>query len=161
MKLLNNIPDTDIAWLAGIWDGEGTIGLNKVKKKTPRGYEITARASLGNTDILMINKVQSILDLTTIKHHTSLYKDKKYLNAKPIYRLAITNYKNIIDFCTLLEPYLVTKKERSLLVKKYCVYRQEQIRLNGNKNNGSYDGSELTYYDSIKKLNMLGVEKNV
>lgn len=146
----------ELAWLAGIMDGEGTIGLNKVKKKTPKGYVVSPRIAVANTDKLMIDKVCEILKRYGIKHNVSTYKDKNIKSAKLVYKLGICSFGNILSVCEKLLPFLVSKREKALLVVEYIKMRLKVLESCGI--NDSYDGRELEYYDKFRKLNKVGAK---
>lgn len=54
--------DTDLAWAAGLIDGEGCISLNAVRTRSKSGrltYEL--RVVVNNTDIRLLNRLREVL----------------------------------------------------------------------------------------------------
>src|SRR5258708_34306427 len=59
----------DIAWLAGIWEGEGTISIVTGSKN-----RWVPRVSMINTDFVLIEEVVAVLDRIGIVHYLQVRK---------------------------------------------------------------------------------------
>jgi len=151
-----------IAWLAGIWDGEGTFVVSPLKN----GKYYSAAASVVNTSPEMIRRITQILDGLEITGHLYLEKmrTKKH---KRCYHITIRNYKILKKFIILLLPYLVAKKKQAEILLKYIESRmgykpivlQDTLgRVMGMKSQG-YSAQEIGYYKQLKKLNAFGISR--
>lgn len=109
---------TDLAYLAGIIDGEGWIGLQKRLQKRWITYKPTIRVT--NTDSNIINRVYEIWESCGISGH--IYENEQnpsVTNGKQILNLQLNKR---IDIQTVLEaviPYLVGKKARAIMLLRY------------------------------------------
>lgn len=105
-----------IAWLAGFFDGEGSIELAmKISKKHP---EVQLRCELANTNFYTIDYTVGLLNMLGVT--TKVYiRNKNHLTRKPAKRIMISGYSNVIKFVGILYPYLVTKKPQANLILKY------------------------------------------
>lgn len=113
----NMYKDIDLAWCAGIIDGDGCISISKNHKT------YTLNLIVGMTHEETIKVLKFILKLGSIT--LSL----KQLNCKDcyFYNLYADNAAKIIEF---LSPYLFTKKEQVLIAKefeKHCLKQKDVI----------------------------------
>ncbi len=110
--------ETDLAWAAGIIDGEGCILLNIAHTHTGIAYVL--RLVVANTSILMLNRLKEIFGEGNI---IQKWKDdsKRPKNARPAWYYEAST-KKAEHVLTLVLPYLVNKKpeaEIGLLSRKY------------------------------------------
>jgi len=151
-----------LAWLAGIWDGEGTFSIYEQSKK-----HLVGRITLSNTDDLMINEIIKILDLYNINGH--LWKETKSRKPthKKAYHLTINKLKDVNKATVLMLPYLISKKARAELLLRFVNsrmnYKKEVIRddktgqIKGMKEQG-YSNEEKSLHEQIKELNKVGIK---
>lgn len=97
----------ELAWLAGIWEGEGTFVLFYGSKN-----RITPRASVINTDFVLIDGIISLLKRNNIAHYVQTRRggcdgDPRHKDAKVI---VISGYKRIENFIKLILPHFRGKK---------------------------------------------------
>lgn len=138
---------TDLAWAAGIIDGEGCIGIYG----RSRGYhEYFARLFIRNSDLKMIQKLQSIFQKGTIlKQHThnSKWKDT--------YSLSVS-HNPLKSILKQVYPYLVTKRERAKYAMEY-IGRKINKQYFGYRQIPSYEIAQREFfYDLFKHLNKRG-----
>ena len=110
------VTQTDMAYLAGIWDGEGSIGINKYKNPRFNGTPKNAvHLTMSNTDVAIINEVTRIMDIMKINGHIAL-RERGFT---PCYQIDIRR----LDSCKILLEniiqYLKGKKELAILVLRY------------------------------------------
>jgi len=127
--------EKELAWLAGILDGEGyMIITNAIKphkeKKGGRtiGKSFSHRVCVGmsNTDMRMVQKVSEIWSNLDVRYWYQLTSHKKtYPNSKMIVSIQATGYRNIVKLLTPLLPYLVNKKDQAEKLLEYCKLRLE------------------------------------
>lgn len=153
------------AWLAGIWDGEGSFSITKLEKAKDKILYVS-HITLSNTSEAMVNEIVRILDTENIACHIWLGESRQK-NYKPAYH--ITVYKNIQKkvMAEKLLPYLVNKKPHAQLFLRFVnsrlKYEKQPIqdaktgRIVGMKGN-SYTEEEKQLFDHLKLLNKRGIE---
>lgn len=104
--------ETDLAWLAGIIDGEGSICLSKLHSNTTR----TVVVSVANTDLEILNRCQSIAG-KGCRVNVKKYKD----HHTQAYDWRVTS-DNALSLLRSILPYLthsVKVARANLLLDKY------------------------------------------
>ncbi len=135
---LDDITDVQLAWIAGIIDGEGCLSIAE------KYGLLYVRVYACNTDKLMID---TLVSLTALGH---VYLRKRGGNHKPLWDWFITSNRDILDFLVKVLPYLVVKKSRAKMCIEFC-----RIKLSDNPTS---DKLEL-YYAAVSHLNERGVKK--
>ena len=113
VEKLSKASETDIAYMAGLVDGEGTISI-AMSKGTHRFrpfIEIT------NTDPFMIKWLQKYFWQKVRKGETDQHK--------PVFKVHLTGY-GIIPFLEKIKPYLTAKKIQCFLLILFIKLRQDQ-----------------------------------
>ena len=100
--------ETDLAWVAGFLDGDGTICLSNNGCGTPYPF-------VGITQVLIepLEHARAILGKGNI-HKTS--QNHRAYGKRQLYQVAWRGYHECARVCHLLEPYLVVKKEQAQLL---------------------------------------------
>jgi len=148
-----------LAWLAGIWDGEGTFSILYQQKSHGEAY--IARITLSNTDISMINEILKILDAYDINGH--LWKEEpRKKQHKAAYHITINKLKNVKTCAELMLPYLVNKKPNAEIIIRFVNSRLKYQRtpiqdektgkITGMKKQG-YTDEEKSWYEQMRELN--------
>lgn len=101
------IKETDLAWLAGLADGESCVRLEHRKerreKKGSDNYRLVFEINMVHKDTIL--RIIDILKVgTIIKKKSRRSKDR----VSWVWRISCTNAKNVLN---LLYPYVVTKKK--------------------------------------------------
>ncbi len=104
----------ELAWLAGIVDGEGCIGIynrNKINKN------LVLNLAIVNSDEAILKKVEEIYKEFGV--YASRYIHKSYgknptgfLNKKPCYVMTVRRRDDFEKMLRFLEPYLIGKKKQ-------------------------------------------------
>lgn len=120
------------AWLAGILDGEGTMTVwfgaqYQFKHQKCQGHHLVTRASIGNTDALLMQKVSQILVAEGIKFSYNLKQDKRFL------AVIITGKGNVKKLLDTTLPY-VSKIARSKTMLEVITYREALANKYGDHN---------------------------
>jgi len=125
---------TDIACLAGIFDGEGSIIFNIMKKRNEVyiGFHIT------NFDILLLNKCRRIFQ-EILNRQIKLYKKKIYSKSTvksnlDCFTIDFRRREDVYKVLNLLVPYLTSKLEKARIVLEYLKYRINEIKILGKSN---------------------------
>jgi len=98
------ITRNDIAWLAGIIDGEGCVG----QYQNGRHPYLQARIDIANTDFGILNEVRRILDGWFIVY--SYKKSPSYSNRKQCYYIRILRKMEVRFVLEKCLPYLKSIK---------------------------------------------------
>lgn len=118
--------DTDLAWLGGFWDGEGSITMFSVKEKNG-AEKIRPTISIVNTDLCLINKTRKILEEMGLNLKLQEYKSKNYRH-RDRYVFITSNQRQIIIFLEHILPYVHSyKKQSGEIILEFCKRRQEKV----------------------------------
>ncbi len=93
-----------IEWAAGLFEGEGSITINKIKERQ-NSYRTTVNMSSCDKDVL--EKFCCIVERGSVK---GPYKSK-YPNRKDKYDWAVQNYNDCLFVIGLLYPYLGKRRK--------------------------------------------------
>ena len=141
--------DTDLAWLAGIWDGEGSISLFTHKEKNGL-TKLCPTCVVINTDIHIINKVRDILEQLDCHFVLHEYRPKNK-DHKTQWRLTTRNMNYIKTFLTAILPYLVgEKKAKGEILLSYVSQRLDKLEKRNYNGTTPYDQEDWDHYTAIR-----------
>lgn len=110
--------EVDIAWLAGIIDGEGNLhALVQEKQSGPnnRLRFLCPKVRITNTDIRMIKRVSEIYVREGLKFFYALNRVSRYKNKKDTWKdqleITVGSQHGVAKLLRLVLPYLVNKRE--------------------------------------------------
>jgi hypothetical protein len=109
-----NQQGTDLAWLAGILDGEGSIGL--YKNGNGKNY---VRVTITNTDPLMYVAIKKILHHHLIPVYIIMDGQDRDKGWRDKWRMAFTGNTAPTRLLTTILPFLISKKEEAELALEY------------------------------------------
>jgi hypothetical protein len=95
--------DTDIAWAAGLYEGEGSL----TKRKTDKGAFI----SLNMTDKDVVEKIYNVTGVGSFFSIPSAEKG----NRKPQWRWQVGKWEDVVDLLRLFLPYLGERRKKKVL----------------------------------------------
>lgn len=165
--------DHRLAWLAGIIDGEGSVGLY-LRKPTPAAIKWKADhqrmvsyrylhpvVTITNTDEAMVLEIRAIGDVLGVRGALGQEFEPKHPTHRPHWRITFKSKAacDLILRATL--PYLITKRVRAELVLRAIAHR----RSFGGQKRGGVHGYVPVGDDSVlaemlaemKRLNRRGV----
>ena len=151
-----DIKETDLAWLAGIIDGEGSIGASKSKSSTGKdAYSI--QLQIENTNLPMMEKFVNITE--KLGAHRRLKTSVKNINKNPkwknSYRYNITKQSEVKAILGAIRPYLVAKEPQANLILEWIEHRQKMPRhAKGYKM--PHDKRIIDIYKELRQLNSRG-----
>jgi hypothetical protein len=114
--------EIDLAWLAGIMDGEGTMGMyhshyKNRNRNLPDISRISVDIQIPNTNILIMKECQRIVSSILNFNINILEKiPDARVHRRVSYMICITGIKNIIKFLVNIESFLVGKKDQALIL---------------------------------------------
>jgi len=150
-------PREEIAYIAGLFDGEGSIMINRqagenymkaTKRKTP-GYSVSL--SLGMIDQELIEWLKSKLNVGNV------VCEKVYHAKRPMYRWYVKNKQGCLHVLNMLVPYLRGKRKQAELQKAFIT---ECLGLDNNRNNGvpkELAEKREQYWLKMKELNGIDI----
>lgn len=144
-----------LAWLAGIWDGEGSITIFSHIEKDGR-RKLCPTIGVANTDIKIIAEIIKILDKHNIRLHLQARRGYKKEHSD-CYSLITRNMTKIKAFLELLLPYLISKKPQAEILLRFVNSRLGKIQKNGKKPyHWEYTEEEQTMEQQMRILNARG-----
>lgn len=117
------LKDTDLAYFAGIVDGEGWIGLQKRFKKGKLGGDIVSYLPcirVTNTDSNIINRIAEIWESLGVTGH--LYESSQgpsVPNGKTVMYIQIQKQELLKRTLEAIIPHLVGKKARAQMLLRF------------------------------------------
>lgn len=140
----------EIAYIAGLIDGEGTIRMQKfIENKWNPKY--TPSISFVNTNLEVINLVGEFLKAPPFTHASN----SGFKRNKICYKVQKSGAKATVEPLQKLLPYLRIKKKQAELVLKYCKdYKPKQgCGIKGNYRTEEENLFRESIYQQIKELN--------
>ncbi len=118
----------NISWVAGIWDGEGTITIVKQRRKESKGGSVILfpKFTMENTNIVLIEKVCEIFDSLGVNFYINV-RNKKADKHKDRFVINVCRLTEIKKICEILIPYLVSKKSQAKLLLRFVTSRIERL----------------------------------
>ena len=139
------LTEYELGWLAGVWDGEGSIMIQRYPKK--KGYTYVSAISVANTSDVFAAKVIELLDKVDIRLGIHERTFKEHECRKTLYQLKTVKQATCQKFCVLLLPYLVSKKAQAKLMMRFLSARKE---------NHFQGEEEAELFKEVKSLNKFG-----
>ena len=142
----------DLAYIAGILDGEGYIGLVKhIEKRSKREtiyYDPVVNVSMTNK--LAIDFINSLFE------GNIWFSDKgEKTNRKGIFEWVAKGQKRTKEILEAVLPFLKVKKEQAVTLLRF-IERREKISHKIKWGETSYTKEDNKYYNEIRKLNHRG-----
>lgn len=110
--------EVDLAWLAGVIDGEGNLhAMVQEKQSGPnnRLKFLCPKVRITNTDVRMIQKVSEIYARENLTFFYALNRVSRYKNRKDTWRdqleITIASQAGVAKVLKLVMPYLVNKRK--------------------------------------------------
>lgn len=134
---MGNQQEMDIAWLAGIFDGEGTITMTKNHgTKHPDWNARKSEMSISNCDERLIVKCVSIIESNGIRPYITCIVPKKRGSLKA-YRVCVSKLADTKRLAELMLPHLTSKLEQATMMIRYSTSRLDRaFILNENQPDG-------------------------
>lgn len=166
------ITEMDKAWMAGIYDGEGSVGINRQKKRghsTAEGFVYFPQVQIQMTHVPTIEHVVDLLkglDCAAVAYHWA----EKKAHHKDACGIRVTKTGYVLAMANALLPYAVTKRQQWLYIKEFAELRIERVGLlpSGDLKRGGrqgwwtpYSEREVELYELIGALNRRGKSAGV
>lgn len=155
------VTEFEKGYLAAFLDGEGTLDLHKLKKKSGLVYFLPR--------IKMSNLAKEPLEFINVAFglKKKIYKCSYKINGKTkaFYELDINKRKDVKRILLSIKSHLKVKKAQAELLLKFVEHREEQQKVlkdlarNWNrrkKGQSSYTAKDFQFYQELKELNKRG-----
>jgi len=119
---METISKTELAWLAGIIDGEGCIVAYWKNQSKNGTYRLEVGVSIINTDVLMIKEISRICAKNRIGFAYALNNPKP--PRRKAMQIVIHGQGRTKKLLNAVMPYLITKKEQAEILLDLIHYRQ-------------------------------------
>ena len=121
--------DVDLAWLAGIIDGEGCFSIYRVTRQDANFPSPSACLTITNSNYLLLNRCKEILAALGIKY---LYSDPKngHQRGRKVMRIRVKNYSSLRNLIELILPFLVGKAEQANVMFEFVSLAGQRGKLN-------------------------------
>lgn len=142
-----NLAET--AWLAGVFDGEGSIHAHLVSPRKEEWNCMSMRLDIkiSNTSKLLMEKVQRIVEKITYRKHKIRLNQVYQSMGKLIYCIEVPNQRGIRMLLDAMLPFLTVKKAQAEAAIAFCVSR----KLNRHYGSG-FTPEELVLPTKLKQL---------
>ncbi|KKR33036.1 MAG: hypothetical protein UU37_C0003G0041 [Candidatus Gottesmanbacteria bacterium GW2011_GWA2_41_12] len=140
---------SQIAWLAGIIDGEGCFSIFRRTNKSKNGNIIitpTASITITNSNLAIIEECRRILNTLGVKF---TLKNPRNSKSRLLERLDIRNYISILHLIDTSLPYIIGKKEQAILMREFV---DKALK----RRNFSASSDRINFLDRMSKLNKFG-----
>jgi len=105
--------DTNIAWAAGLFEGEGSVFEVKQPSDKNQSYRYV-RMTLKMTDLDVLEKFHEIIKFGKIIHQTDKSKKAQPEHWKKHYYWQLNNKQEIMVLCSLFWPYLCSRRRAKI-----------------------------------------------
>ncbi len=142
-----NIPLTKKAYVAGIFDGEGSVSLRKNKRKNRKHCSYFIDVAIWNSSEELINEVKSLYG-----GFKSTRIDKK--GRRKVYYAWRAASNIAMSFLRDVYPFLIVKKERAEIAMEFqdMIQREKQSRSKKSLSDQELEERER-FYQKLKSLN--------
>lgn len=142
--------DTNIAWLAGIMEGEGTFAIYHQRRSGKDSDQLRATISLTNTDPFLINKAYEIFKGIGVEMHIHEYDNKKG-STRTVYDMQTAKQTNVKLVCEALLPFLFgEKKAKAEMILRFVNRRLERLGDNRDTRRSHYDEEDWNLFNSFR-----------
>lgn len=117
--------EVELAWLAGIIDGEGYLGITPQNKKR-NIYSVKPDIQIVNTDIVLVDAVVDILKRINVSPYIreKNHNVKKNPNWKKAYHITVGKFSHIVRLLTRTQKYMTgIKKAKAAIMLEFVTGR--------------------------------------
>jgi intein/homing endonuclease len=141
-----------LAWLAGLWDGEGWIGINLNKDKSRSApFRHRPAMQIQLTDEEIFNRILDILDGLGIKYYSRVITPRQRMK-RIQFNVHIVNRKNVLAFISAVYPYAVRLKPLADIVLEYMEYYEKTRSKGGVPDPQEKFDAVVVYYERLKSV---------
>ena len=143
------VTETQLAWLAGIFDGEGTFSMCRSFSKKSRQFQ--PRCSIVNSSPTMIIEIMDILKKIGVGFYMREKKYEKSYGNKQMWFISIQTFLSVKRLIESVEKYLIAKKPHAKILLDFVNSRNGKKHFNNEMK--EYTPEELTMVNDLIYLN--------
>lgn len=148
-----NPSDVELAWLAGILDGEGHIGFRLNPKKWGDEWKeirtVDCNLIVSNTSRALIDKAHGIVFAITHRKPTiTTVKKSAGKRNFDYFQMPVYKQHDIRKICEATLPYLTAKREQAKLMIEFCRIRESKAGIH----NPPYGAEEFAVLAASEKF---------
>ena len=136
----------DRAWLAGFIDGEGYVGINRLRMKGKEYYQ--ASCFIRHTHEPTVDHALALLARIGIEVPVAI--EERGPRHKDSYFFRVTGMERVLALADAIEPYSVTKKEQWAILRAWCESRLQATP------KGGYTIAEMEIAERALTMNKRG-----
>lgn len=110
------VPSEEWAYIAGFFDGEGYVAVKTY-------FDKHAGMTVHNAEVRIGQKRRDVLDWISERFPAKIYKTER--EGSHIHHLVISGNKSVALFLTLIQKYVIEKKDQVELILQFCKERKE------------------------------------
>ena len=138
------ISDIDLAWAAGLFEGEGSVHIAKLNKK-----------NLGFLSVDIVNTDKEICMFFMDRWKGYLVTYKSIGNRRQYYRWRAAA-RNAYHFLIDIRTFIRTERVRTR-ISLGVAFQEQKVNGTFSRHDPEYSGIQLKYYNQMKQLNQRGV----
>lgn len=162
------ITSHQIAWISGIWDGEGSFCIYPINRKNDKKITYHGQVTITNTSEIMINEIVKILDFYKIGAHLFL-ENPRTNKHKACWHITVGKRECQLRLVKLMLPYLIAKKAHAEILIRFLLSREKYRPMINRNGKGQIMGvvrqgntqEEISLYDQLKALNKTGSKEEI
>ena len=136
--------EVELAWLAGIYDGEGALSVDLKLAHNGKLY-LTPKVRVYNTDVRMIKKISSLyVDMGVVFFYNLNTKRKEHY--KNQLGICVTSQGSCLRILKAVEPYLANKRDHARAM--ICIIAHTQSLPKGG-NTVAHDYTQDSYFQQL------------
>ena len=150
------VTDADLSWLAGLYEGDGSFGMNRRKRKGKLSTSVNVQPciSFTNCDRQLVEEVCEILTNAKLAFYVSYHKPRKRIREN--WQVVISGCKRAIKLLPVMIPYLRAEKlEKATLLLEFCTSRLSSWHAS------PYSAREIEIFETLSSLNLRGRARNL
>lgn len=149
--------DTDLAWLAGFIDGEGTVGISRTNSKTWKHPYLRAAVQVPNTDRRAIDEMVRIIEEITGKRPSVAVSHRGNERCRMAWRVKVCTQWELLLLLPAVMPYLRLKQRQAELSIEFCKRKFGKSKRDGYRWHEFRELDEAAYQECLR-LNARGTK---
>lgn len=145
--------EVELAYLAGVIDGEGTITIERTGNRRLNGIQgLSPKVVVANTDTALIDYCANLFKRIGVKPHIKMQKRGYKTRKKDQYWITIGTLTKCRKLLIPIMPFLIAKHAQAELVMEFIRIRGDTLEAKGKP----YGQAELRLLERIRALNIRG-----
>lgn len=151
------VQQTDLAYLAGLFDAEGGFSVVQRKGRYSSKFNYEPSCYVVNCDTTIVNAVLKILRNLGLTKYCLAQTAARSDNESIGYRVVISNLAALADFLPNVIPYLHGKKHLAILLQEFVTNRLNARAEKGCSCKAAYSVRDVEIHKLMKELNTRGI----